>query len=181
MNKYINICDNRWTLNSKCQHISCLEFFCCLLKEFFCCLLKQIISSGYFEVFELLTACYCWSCFFFVSFFGVLRMAVSSQTRTISYYNTAESHSHYVCDGEDPNRNYDNLVDTFIEIVDKHAPLKTKLLRGNEALFMNKELRKAIYTTSRLKNKWNKNPTFENRAKYKRQRNKMCKFEQKSY
>ena len=42
-------------------------------------------------------------------------------------------------------RIYDNLVDTFIEIVDKHAPLKIKFLRGNEAPFMNKELRKAIY------------------------------------
>ena len=88
--------------------------------------------------------------------------------------------TNFNCDGKDPNRNYDNLVDTFIEIVDKHAPLKTKFLRGNEAPFMNKELRKAIYTRSRLKNKWNKNPTLENRAKYKKQRNKCVSLRKKA-
>ena len=93
---------------------------------------------------------------------------------------TDVENTNFNCDGEDPNRNYDNLVDTFIEIVDKHAPLKTKFLRGNEAPFMNKELRKAIYTRSRLKNKWNKNPTFENRAKYKKQRNKCVSLRKKA-
>ena len=38
---------------------------------------------------------------------------------------------------------------------------------------MNKELKQAIYRRSRLKNKYNKEPTIENRNNYKKQRN-MC-------
>ena len=38
----------------------------------------------------------------------------------------------------------------FSELVNKHAPLKFKTLRGNHAPFMNKELQKAIYTRSKL-------------------------------
>ena len=45
------------------------------------------------------------------------------------------------------------LINTFRKIVDKHAPLKRKTLRGNQAPFMTRELRKAIYNRSRLKNK----------------------------
>ena len=37
---------------------------------------------------------------------------------------------------------------------------------------MNKELRKAIYTRSRLRNRYFKNPTKENETPYKKQRNK---------
>ncbi|XP_057317063.1 uncharacterized protein LOC130659960 [Hydractinia symbiolongicarpus] len=47
----------------------------------------------------------------------------------------------------DPASNYDHLTKTFSSIIEKHAPLKQKLLRGNEAPFMNKELRQAIYTS----------------------------------
>ena len=55
-----------------------------------------------------------------------------------------------------PNFNYDSLVNKFSELVNKHAPLKSKTLRGNHAPFMNKEFQKAIYTRSRLKNISNK-------------------------
>ena len=46
-----------------------------------------------------------------------------------------------------------------------------KIQRGNHALFISKEMRKAIYTRSRLRNKFCKNPSEENERKYKRQRN----------
>ena len=59
----------------------------------------------------------------------------------------------------DPNQNYQSLTKTFLTIVNKHGPLKKKIVRGNQAPFMTKELQKAIYTRSRLKNKTNKNPT----------------------
>lgn len=78
----------------------------------------------------------------------------------------------FCCDNIDPNESYENLVLKFRNIIDKHAPIKIKLVRGNEAPFMNKKLRKAIYTRSRLKNNFNKNRTDENTAKYKKQRNK---------
>ena len=65
-------------------------------------------------------------------------------------------------------------------IIDKHAPLKQKTLRGNEAPFMNKNLRKAIYTRSRLKNRYNKNPTDDNKSQYKKQRNKCVNLRKKA-
>ena len=72
---------------------------------------------------------------------------------------------------KDPNQNYQSLTKTFLTIVNKHAPLKKKIVRGNQAPFMTKEFQKAIYTRSRLKNKMNKNPTEKNITAYKRQRN----------
>ena len=72
--------------------------------------------------------------------------------------------ANFSCFTDDPEKNYENLVNFFSSIIEKHAPLKQKFLRGNEAPFMTKELRKAIYTRSRFKNKYNKNPTDENKA-----------------
>ena len=43
---------------------------------------------------------------------------------------------------KDPDQAYDNLVCTFRKLVDKHAPLKTIVLRGNGAPFMNRELKR---------------------------------------
>ena len=47
---------------------------------------------------------------------------------------------------------YDIFTSIFRRILDKHAPLKVKKLRGNQANFMTKELRKAIINRSRPKN-----------------------------
>ena len=52
---------------------------------------------------------------------------------------------------DDPSENYELITDLFSKIVNKHVPLKKKFLRGNQAPFINKELRKAIYDRSRLK------------------------------
>ena len=51
---------------------------------------------------------------------------------------------------EDPEQCYDLSTSSFLEVVNKDAPLKKKTIRGNHASFVNKELRKAIYTRSRL-------------------------------
>ena len=58
---------------------------------------------------------------------------------------------------DDPNEHYSALTNTFSLIVEKHVPLKKKIVRGNHAPFIAKDLRKAIYTRSRLKNKFIKN------------------------
>ena len=71
----------------------------------------------------------------------------------------------------DPNARYSVLSDTFSKIVNRHAPIKKKILRGNHSPFIIKEMRKAIYTRSRLRNKFCKSPSEENERKYKRQRN----------
>ena len=73
---------------------------------------------------------------------------------------------------EDPDDFYDNLTNSFRAVVEKHAPLKTKLARGNSTPFMTRELKKAIYTRTRLKNRLNKYPTNQNEKNYKKKRNK---------
>ena len=52
---------------------------------------------------------------------------------------------------KDADLAYRNLSSAFRKLVDKHAPLKTKVQRGITAPFMNQQLQKAIYTRSRLK------------------------------
>ena len=64
-------------------------------------------------------------------------------------------------DNENPNQNYNILNNRFLEVVNVHAPLKTKIVRGNDTPFVDKQLRKAIYTRTRLKNKIHKNPPFD--------------------
>ena len=51
----------------------------------------------------------------------------------------------------DPNKAYAEFCDTSKTILDKHAPLKSKVLRGNHAPFITKELSKGIMSRSRLK------------------------------
>ena len=75
----------------------------------------------------------------------------------------------------DPNGNYLFLTNSFSKIVEKHVPLKQKTLRGNHAPFVSKELRKAIYTSSRFRNRFLENPDEINRKLYKQQRNKCLK------
>ena len=69
---------------------------------------------------------------------------------------------------DDRNENYSDLINTFSLIVEKHAPLKKKIVRGGHAPFITKDLRKAIYTRSRLKDKYIKSPSEVNEKLYKR-------------
>ena len=80
--------------------------------------------------------------------------------------------TNFCFNSDDPNENYELITDLFSKIVNKHALLKKKFLRGNQAPFINKELRKAIYDRSRLRNRLCKTPTEENEMLYKKQRNK---------
>ena len=57
---------------------------------------------------------------------------------------------------------YTGFSTLFTAILDRHAPIKTKIIRGNNKPFMNKELSKALKTKSRIKNKWNKWRSREN-------------------
>ena len=58
-----------------------------------------------------------------------------------------------------------------MKTLNKHAPKKTKILRGNHKLHINKTLRKAIMKRSQLKNKANKMKDPKDNLKYKKQRN----------
>ena len=43
------------------------------------------------------------------------------------------------------NTNYDDFKKVYIEIIDLHAPMKKKFVRGNNAPFMNKNLIKSFH------------------------------------
>ena len=59
----------------------------------------------------------------------------------------------------------------FCSVLNKHAPIKVKMLRHNNNSFMTKNLRKAIVHRSKFKNCFNKRRTYENWCTYKIQRN----------
>ena len=52
---------------------------------------------------------------------------------------------------DDPNSIYSDFCAHFKSILEFHASLKSKTLRGNQAAFMSKDLSEAIVTRSRLK------------------------------
>ena len=67
----------------------------------------------------------------------------------------------------DDEQRYDIFTSIFRKVLDKHAPLKMKKLRGSQAKFMTKELRKVIIGRSRLKSKYLKWPSRKNFLAYK--------------
>ena len=52
------------------------------------------------------------------------------------------------------NMEYQHFLNIFIEVLNKHAPMKQKYLRANQGRFMTKNLHKAIMKHSRLRNKF---------------------------
>ena len=72
------------------------------------------------------------------------------------------------------------IVSLLIKIVERHTPLEKKFLKGNQDPFMNKELRKKIYTRSRSKNHFCKSLSKENEKRYKIQRNRCVSLRKKS-
>ena len=66
---------------------------------------------------------------------------------------------------------YQHFLNIFIDILNKHAPMKQKYLRANEGRFMTKDLHKVIMERSRLRNKFLRDRTDISREKYKKQRN----------
>ena len=75
---------------------------------------------------------------------------------------------------------YSDFEYVLKSLVDKYAPLKTKILRGNNSPHMSKDLRKAIMKRSRLKSlaiRTNKNDDWAN---YKVQRNLVVNLNKKA-
>ena len=69
------------------------------------------------------------------------------------------------------NIEYQHSPNIFIEIFNKHAPMKQKYLRANQGRFVTKDLYKAIMKRSRLRNKFLCDRTDISREEYKKQRN----------
>ena len=80
---------------------------------------------------------------------------------------------------DDPNENFNIITGKFLDVANRHAPLKKKKIRGSKPSFMTKELRKEIYTKSKSNNKYNRNPTEEKKAIYTKQRNKYVPLRRK--
>ena len=72
---------------------------------------------------------------------------------------------------EETEMTHDSFKETFLNLLNKHAPMKEKFIRGNNAPFMNKTLSKAFMQRAKLKNRYNKNPTEVNHLHFKKQRN----------
>ena len=66
---------------------------------------------------------------------------------------------------------YQHFLKIFIEVLNKHAPMKEKYLSANQGRFMAKNLHKAITKRSRLRNKFLSDRTKMSRKEYKKQRN----------
>ena len=74
---------------------------------------------------------------------------------------------------------YASFQDTFLRVLDKHAPMKKRYIRANDSPFMNRTLRKAFMVRTRLKNKYNKNRAADNWDAFRRQRNFCVKLSRK--
>ena len=58
-----------------------------------------------------------------------------------------------------------------MNVLNKHAPRKKKIVRGNQVPFMTKDLSKEIMKRSRLRNRFFKGKSLKNRMLYTQQRN----------
>ena len=69
---------------------------------------------------------------------------------------------------------YETFESVFLSVLNKHAPLKKTFVRGNQAPYMTKQLRKAIMRRSELESNSLKNRIIENFCSvfYKKERKK---------
>ena len=74
---------------------------------------------------------------------------------------------------------YESFAASCNKILDNHAPVKKKYVRGNHSPFKNKSLSKAIMVRTRLRNIFLKNRSEENKINYNKQRNLCYTFEKK--
>ena len=71
---------------------------------------------------------------------------------------------------------YSELNKVIVETLDKHAPMKTKIVRGNDKQHVNKELHKEIMLRTNLKRKANKTKKEEDFRRYKKQKKLIVKM-----
>ena len=71
---------------------------------------------------------------------------------------------------------YNGFQEIFLNLLSSQAPLKKRMIRANQRVFMNKEIRKAIMVWSGLRNKFLKEKTAFSREAYNKQRNYCAKL-----
>ena len=76
------------------------------------------------------------------------------------------------------------LFNVYLNVLNKHAPIKTKVTRSNQAPYITKAYRKAVIKRPELKTKYLKNSTLENFNKFRKQKNfcsRLYKKERKKF
>ena len=76
--------------------------------------------------------------------------------RNYSNFSQKDFQSDLLLNIGDGKNNYLEFEKKFVETLDRYAPKKTKIFRGNHKTYINKTLRKAIMERAQLKNKANK-------------------------
>ena len=72
---------------------------------------------------------------------------------------------------ETVEKDYYHFELTFLRVLEKHAPMKKKVVRANNKPYMTKALRQAIMRRSALKTRYFKNKNDENLKAFKKQKN----------
>ena len=74
------------------------------------------------------------------------------------------------------NVTYHAFEDTYLRILNNHAPFEQKYIRGNDQPFMTKAMRKALMFRTKLRNIYLRNPNVENGMMFRKQRNDCVKL-----
>ena len=81
-------------------------------------------------------------------------------------FNSTAFHTDLQSKLEEGPKIYQNFEETFVRALDPHAPRKAKVLRGNQKLHVDKNLREAIMKRSTLKRKASRTKLQEDITKY---------------
>ena len=87
-----------------------------------------------------------------------------------------EEYSHHILNemsnrALDNSNNYNIFLNICKDALHERAPIKRKYLRSSQSTFMNKYISKAIMNRTRLRNRFLKSRSFEEKAAYNKQRN----------
>ena len=110
---------------------------------------------------------------------------VKKEPKIIKYRNYGKfSHEEFLAEVNNSLQtskpeSYDEFEEIIVKILDKHAPIKTAVVRGNNKPHMTKALKKAMMNRTRLKNIANKTKRPEDIDRYKAQRNLVVKLNRK--
>ena len=78
------------------------------------------------------------------------------------------------------NVNYEVFENIFLSVLERHAPLKNKFIRGNHMPYMNKTLRKAMMRRTQLHNIYYKTRDINDLNVYKKQNNFVSRLYKKN-
>ena len=81
---------------------------------------------------------------------------------------------------DDVNDSYWYCSKLFCNVIDEHAPLKSRRIKPNQIPYINGDLRRAINVKAMLKRRCDKHPSMANWELYRHQRNRVTKLRKSS-